>query len=304
MKSDASSDSSSVSRLSGENVFDSILNFRDIGKTINGYSGQRLVRDGLLFRSARPDEATQRDRILLKDFYGIKTVIDLRTKTEHMNAAKKRQADFQTFGKSNAAIAESIQIPGIRYHEIKLTGRRFELFLLSQLSVWNFVKFFVLFILGFRMRAIRILGREVMLPRGLVGLGLDTLDKSGPEIVQALNSYLEPGALPSLVHCTQGKDRTGIIVILVLLILGVPLDVIDYDYRLSDQALLADPEKESRLAEIREIGLTDNWGETSKVLVFRTVQHLESRYNGINGYLDGIGFDDTKRQRLRQILSY
>jgi protein-tyrosine phosphatase len=80
MKFDASSDSSSVSSLSSENAFDSILNFRDIGKTINGYSGQRLVRDGLLFRSARPDEATQRDRMLLKDVYGIKTVIDLRTK--------------------------------------------------------------------------------------------------------------------------------------------------------------------------------------------------------------------------------
>ena len=34
------------------------------------------------------------------------------------------------------------------------------------------------------MRAIRILGQEVMLPRGLVGLALDTLDKSGPEIAQ------------------------------------------------------------------------------------------------------------------------
>jgi protein-tyrosine phosphatase len=56
-----------------------------------------------------------------------------------MNAAKKRQADFRTFGKSNAALAEPLQIPGIRYHEIKLTGRRFELFLLSQLSVWNFM---------------------------------------------------------------------------------------------------------------------------------------------------------------------
>lgn len=32
------------------------------------------------------------------------------------------------------------------------------------------------------MQAIAILGREVMLPRGLVGLGLDTLDHCGPEI--------------------------------------------------------------------------------------------------------------------------
>lgn len=45
-------------------------------------------------------------------------------------------------------------------------------------------KFLFLFIFGLRMRAIAILGREVMLPRGLVGLGLDTLDQSGPEIFE------------------------------------------------------------------------------------------------------------------------
>lgn len=43
-------------------------------------------------------------------------------------------------------------------------------------------KFIFLFIFGFRMRAIAILGREVMLPRGLVGLGTDTVDHCGPEI--------------------------------------------------------------------------------------------------------------------------
>jgi len=93
-------------------------------------------------------------------------------------------------------------------------------------------------------------------------------------------------------------------VILVLLILNVPADVIDYDYRLSDEALLADSEKDSRLAEIREIGLTDDWGRTSKILVTRTIQHLDSRYGGIEGYLNGIGFDEVKRVKLRESLSY
>jgi hypothetical protein len=39
-----------------------------------------------------------------------------------------------------------------------------------------------LFIFGYRIRAIQIMGREVMQPLGLVGLGLVTLDESGPEI--------------------------------------------------------------------------------------------------------------------------
>jgi protein-tyrosine phosphatase len=53
-----------------------------------------------------------------------------------------------------------------------------------------------------------------MIPRGLVGLGLDTLDQSTKEIHEALSLYANPSALPSIVHCTQGKDRTGEIKIL------------------------------------------------------------------------------------------
>lgn len=88
--------------------------------------------------------------------------------------------------------------------------------------------------------------------------------------------------------------------ILVLLILGVPSEAIDYDYRSSDEALLS--EKEVRLAEIREIGLTDDWGETSKVLVERSIEHLNSQYGGLDSYLDGIGFGQSQRERLRELL--
>lgn len=37
---------------------------------------------------------------------------------------------------------------------------------------------------GYRMEAISILGREVMQPRGLIGLGYDSIDHCGPEIAE------------------------------------------------------------------------------------------------------------------------
>jgi protein-tyrosine phosphatase len=91
-------------------------------------------------------------------------------------------------------------------------------------------------------------------------------------------------------------------VILVLMILGVPLKAIDFDYRLTDEALL--PEKDARLAEVMEIGLTAEFVETSKVLVQRTAEYLDARYGGVDGYLNGIGFDHNKMERLREILAY
>ena len=89
--------------------------------------------------------------------------------------------------------------------------------------------------------------------------------------------------------------------ILVLLILGISQDAIDHDYRLSDAALL--PEKELRLAEIREVGLTDDFGVTSKELVARTIEHLDVRYGGVEGYLNGIGFGQSERENLKELLS-
>lgn len=78
------------------------------------------------------------------------------------------------------------------------------------------------------------------------------------------------------------------------------MDAIDFDYRLSDEALK--PERDSRLAEIREIGLTDEFGDTAEDLVQRVSDHLDSKYGGLVGYLDGIGFDKPKRARLREML--
>src|ERR1700694_5331129 len=127
-------------------------------------------------------------------------------------------------------------------------------------------------LLGYRMKAISILGREVMQPRGLIGLARDSIDFCGPEIsqvsnatactcdfctinVQAFREFASSARYPILIHCTQGKDRTGLLVALVLLLLEVPLESITYDYCLSESELL--PEKESRLREIEEIGLTE-----------------------------------------------
>ena len=37
---------------------------------------------------------------------------------------------------------------------------------------------------GYRMEAIGVMGREVLQPRGLVGLGIDSIDLCGDEIAQ------------------------------------------------------------------------------------------------------------------------
>ncbi|KAI0490713.1 protein-tyrosine phosphatase-like protein [Xylaria cf. heliscus] len=283
--------------------FDSILNFRDVGKTVNDYLGRKVLREGVLFRSARPDDATLNDRQRLTEELGIRTVIDLRSKTEHAAQADKRQADTKTPTalQSNAALAEPAQIPGLIYRQVRVTGRRLERALLRQLSWWNFIKLIFLFIFGFRVPAIRIMGEQVMQPLGLVGLSLVTIDESGPEIAEALQILISNHTpTPALVHCTQGKDRTGMIVALALLILQVPTDAIIHDYLLSQPGL--EPEREERVAEMVKIGLTPAWGDCPPELIERVCGHLDVRYGGVEGYLDSIGFGAEDRARLVEVL--
>ncbi|KAH9910015.1 tyrosine/serine protein phosphatase [Xylariomycetidae sp. FL2044] len=283
-------------------VFDNILNFRDVGKTVNDFLGRKLVREGVLYRSARPDDATYGDRAKLTDDLGIRTVIDLRTKTEHLQQAEKRTADLQVPAllRSNAALAEPVQIPGLTYVEIRITGSRFERFLLSQLGWWSWFKLIILFLTGHRLRAISLLGREVMQPRGLAGLAQIMLDSSGPEIASALRIFITPSSssLPVLLHCTQGKDRTGLLVALILMILDVPAEAVKHDYMLSQAGLAAESERETRLREIREIGLTPEWGDCAEDFVERVRGHVDEEYGGIEGYLERIGFDKSERFRF------
>lgn len=60
---------------------------------------------------------------------------------------------------------------------------------------------------------------------------LRQLDVNAESIVEVLRLIADPGNRPVLVHCTAGKDRTGIVVAMLLDILGVDHEDIVADYR-------------------------------------------------------------------------
>ena len=84
--------------------------------------------------------------------------------------------------------------------------------------------------LGYRNEAISILGKEVMQPRGLIGLGQNSIESSGAELQQILKMFADKENYPILVHCKSGKDRTGLVTILLLLLLVRPLSQFSANY--------------------------------------------------------------------------
>lgn len=282
--------------------FNNILNFRDVGKTVNDFLGRKLIREGRIYRSARPDDATMADRQRVKEHYGIRTILDLRTVTEHDKQAKKRATDMRdpVLTASNSALRESMKIPGINYREINVNGKGFERSLVWQLSPYSIVKLIGLMGLGYRLEAIGILGRQVLQPRGLIGLGFDTIHHCGPELVSVLRTYCSPENYPILAHCTQGKDRTGLTIALILFILEIPIEAISHDYLMSEEKLL--PERESRLKEIHEIGLSDDFAGCPVDFIEKIYEYLQNTYGGVADYLTTIGFPEDERTALAKEL--
>ena len=111
------------------------------------------------------------------------------------------------------------------------------------------------------------------------------VDRSGDGIVEVLEYLARPEALPALVHCLVGKDRTGLFVALLLELLGVPREAILKDYLASNLGL----------------GRVAHTLVRADVLAW-VLQGLEDRYGSTRGYLEAHGLTDETVTALRAAL--
>jgi protein-tyrosine phosphatase len=78
---------------------------------------------------------------------------------------------------------------------------------------------------------------------GLAGFNRWLYETRGETIAEIAAALAAPGALPALVHCSAGKDRTGLLIGLIHSWLGVPDDAVATDYARSAELLRADTEE-------------------------------------------------------------
>ncbi|KAI7111400.1 hypothetical protein KC324_g19818, partial [Hortaea werneckii] len=163
--------------------FDRILNFRDVGAHINQTADQNYLQTGKLYRSARPDGATLRDRDRLVNHYNIKTILDLRTETEHIESRRKHADSVP----AAPAAAPSdpllpLRIPEIDYVDIDFNGSGYTSALIRQLTWTQTARLLGLYAFGYRKEAIGVLSDAVMAERGLAGLAVDSLEHCQAEV--------------------------------------------------------------------------------------------------------------------------
>jgi protein-tyrosine phosphatase len=132
------------------------------------------------------------------------------------------------------------------------------------------------------------------------------VDECQPQIAAVIRLLADPDALPGLVHCTAGKDRTGVIIALLLGAVNVPAETIVADYALSAENLRGEFTEETR----RRVTVAGrDWEKYQRLLISPEefmrdlLAHLDARYGGVQQYLRTIGIDGEELAILRDMLT-
>lgn len=109
---------------------------------------------------------------------------------------------------------------------------------------------------------------------------------------------------PVVVHCTAGKDRTGLVVALVLSAVGVPEEAIAVDYA-ATQANLDGEWTERMLRRVRRLrvpvtdALLEILSHSPAPVLLDTLAWVEREHGGVGPYLATAGVDEAVLTRLR-----
>lgn len=134
------------------------------------------------------------------------------------------------------------------------------------------------------------------------------VDDRGPQLVAAIRLIADaaPGDAV-LVHCTAGKDRTGLVVAFALLAAGVDRDAVIDDYA-ATAAHLEGEWAEAMLAGLVRRGVAPTPEIVALVtaspagLLDRLLTRIDTEYGTIPGYLRAQGLTEDELSRLRAAL--
>jgi protein-tyrosine phosphatase len=143
------------------------------------------------------------------------------------------------------------------------------------------------------------------LPPELSAVYAHMIDRCGRAIARAIGQLCGDGALPGLIHCTAGKDRTGLVVALILEVIGVPDDVIAADYAMSSSHI--DPGMAGDIQRIRAVSGTGRWIDLGALgsppeVIYSALARVRQRSGSVPGYLLDNGLTRRDLEFLRTAL--
>jgi protein-tyrosine phosphatase len=243
-------------------------NFRDIG----GYrtSGGEWVKVGELYRSDGLDALSDADTATLQAL-GIKLVCDLRT-----DAERTSKPDKEIAGSTN----EQINIIG----EDELTAK-----------ITNAITS------GDKAAQQELLGNGKA-QKLLVDGGRSLVSGASPlaQYKVFFSRIEDPNNLPTVMHCSAGKDRTGWASAAVLTALGVPKATVMDDYLISNEYLKAKNEKTlAQTGALIDSSLLEPVLSVKQEYLDASFSEVKANYKTFDKYLAAIGVTKADKQQLQ-----
>jgi len=131
------------------------------------------------------------------------------------------------------------------------------------------------------------------------------IDVNAAAIVEALRLIAVPANRPAFVHCTAGKDRTGIVIAMLLSLLGVDDEVIVEDYHVTTRNMAPVIERIRTAPVFKENGLADapDWIFASDPETMRAfLQRMRATYGDAEQWALAGGLSADEIDRLRTTL--
>ncbi len=130
-----------------------------------------------------------------------------------------------------------------------------------------------------------------------------TLEGFGDNIAAIVNAIAESPKGRVVLHCSAGKDRTGLMTALILSAVGVSKQDITKDYALTDEFLQVSYEEElSQITDPKERQKTAEDLQTKPEYMLETLSFIEQQYGSTGAYLQSCGVPPETLEKLKNRL--
>ena len=143
---------------------------------------------------------------------------------------------------------------------------------------------------------------DMILMNSLANVYIDILENNQSSIKKVFNIISDNINNGLLFHCAAGKDRTGVVAMLLLLLCDIEKETIIEDYSWS--ATLMEPVFTRQKQEFINAGyeLPSFIFESNKDDARLTLQYIEDNYENIQNYLTAVGIEKNAQRHLKEAL--
>lgn len=134
-------------------------------------------------------------------------------------------------------------------------------------------------------------------------------DALSRHLAKFFNAIAEDNGLPLILHCTAGKDRTGVLSAVLLLALGVPRETVVVDYMKTNEYRDA-VKLEKKVHDLMEpiLGgppsreIVEMMAGVHPTYLEASLTTIDSNYDSLNAYLESAGVSQAVLAKLRERL--